>query len=122
MAMIGEELIDYAKKYDAAWSRLEACEQQNFRGHWILINPSDDITATGDYARRHNISVMASHDNRGDGWAILRTSDGEKDFDFNRVANDPRITFAHKGGFIAKTRERVAVGEIFELIEKAFVS
>lgn len=120
MLFIGRELIDYAEKYGAAWERLEACDQQNFRGHWILINHSDDITATGDYSREKKISVMASHDNRGHGWAILRTSEGEKAFDFNRVANDPRIAFAHKGGFIAKTRERLQVSEVFELIKEAF--
>lgn len=122
MRMIGRELIVYAEKYGAAWESLENCERQNFRGHWLLINHSDDITATGDFARQNHISVMASHDNRGAGWAILRTNEGEKSFDFNRVANDTRIAFAHKGGFIAKTHERVAVGEVFELIEKAFIA
>lgn len=122
MLIIGIELLVYAEKYGAAWMRLESCEQQNFRGHWLLINHSDDITATGDYARENHISVMASYDNRGTGWAILRTNEGEKVFDFNRIANDPRVAFAHKGGFIAKTRERVTVEEVFDLIEKAFVS
>lgn len=122
MRMIGTDLISCAEKYGAAWDRLESCERQNFRGHEVLINPSDDITATGDYSREKKISIMASFDNRGDGWAILRTVEGEKSFDFNRVANDPRIAFAHKGGFIAKTRERVAVGEVFDLIAKALVS
>jgi len=121
MRMIGDELIDYAEKYGAAWARLESCERQNFRGHEILINPSDDITATGDFARQNQISVMASHDNRGAGWSLLRMNEGEKAFDFSLVANDPRILFAHKGGFIAKTREYLAVGEVFDLIEKAIV-
>lgn len=122
MLLIGHELINYAEKYSTAWERLNGCERQNFRGHEVLINPSDDITATEDYAREKKISIMASHDNRGAGWAILRKNEGEKAFDFNLVASDPRIVFAHKGGFIAKTRERVAVGELFELIEKAFIS
>lgn len=121
MFLIGQELIEYAEKYGTAWERLENCERQNLRGHEVLINPSDDITATADFARQNHISVMASHDNRGAGWAILRTNKGEKAFDFNLVANDPRILFAHKGGFIAKTRERLAVGEVFDLIEKALV-
>lgn len=125
MYLIGNDLIDYAEKYDAAWERLKKDEHLNLRsycGYWIYYNHSDDITATGDYIREKKIAVMASHDNRGSGWAILRTNEGEKAFDFNRVANDPRIAFAHKGGFIAKTRERVAVGEIFDLIKKAFVA
>lgn len=122
MRMIGTELISYAEKYGEAWGRLEACDHRNFRGHWILINHSDDITATGDYSREHKISIMASHDNRGKGWAILRTNEGEKVFDFNLIANDPRVAFAHKGGFIAKTHERLRVDEMLELIEKALIA
>lgn len=122
MLFIGQELIDYAEKYGAAWERLDGCERQNFRGHEVLINPSDDITATGDYSREKKISIMASHDNRGAGWAILRTNEGENNFDFNLIAGDPRIAFAHKGGFIAKTKDRLAVGEVIDLIEKAFIS
>lgn len=125
MRMIGTELISYAEKYGAAWERLKNEEPRNlrsFRGHWIYLNHSDDITATGDYAREKKIAVMASHDNLGAGWAILRTNEGENNFDFNLIAGDPRIAFAHKGGFIAKTKDRLAVGEVIDLIEKAFIS
>lgn len=116
MRRIGKELIDHAEKYGAAWDRLEKCEAQNLRGYPVLINPSDDITATGDYMRERKIVVMCSHDNRGAGWAILRSNDFPK-INLALLANDPRIAFAHKGGFIAKTKERVSVDTLFELLK-----
>jgi hypothetical protein len=116
MRGIGQELITYAENYDVAWERLERCEQKNLNGYQIVINPCDDITATGDFMRERNIAVMCSWDNRGQGWAILRSNDYPQ-INLAQLANDPRIAFAHKGGFIAKTKEKIAVDELFELLK-----
>lgn len=117
MRLIGDELVKYAEKYGEAWGRLEKCERQNFRGHEILINPSDDLTATGDFAREHKLSIMCSHDNRGDGWAILRCND-TPGIDLSVLANDTRVAFAHKAGFIVKTKDRLNTDELFSLLQK----
>lgn len=116
MSTIGTELIVYAEQYGSAWERLEKCERQNFRGHEVLINPSDNLTATLDFAREHKLSIMCSHDNRGSGWAILRCND-TPGIDLTVLSSDPRVTFAHKAGFIAKTKERIVVEELFELLK-----
>lgn len=116
MRLIGQELIEYAQKYGAAWERLEKCERQNLRGHEVVINPSDDLTATGDFAREHKLSIMCSHDNRGNGWAILRCND-TPGIDLSVLANDTRVAFAHKAGFIAKTKEMLNTDELFSLLK-----
>lgn len=116
MRNIGKELIEYAEKYDAAWQRLESCERQNLRGHEVLINPSDDLTATGDFARKSKLSVMCSYDNRGEGWAILRCND-TPGINLSVLADHPQVAFAHKAGFIAKTKQRISVEELFSLLQ-----
>lgn len=116
MRNIGKELTGYAEKYGAAWERLETCERQNLRGHEVLINPSDDLTATLDFAREHKLSVMCSHDNRGEGWAVLRCND-TPGINLAMLANDARVAFAHKDGSIAKTKSRIAVDELFDLLK-----
>ncbi len=128
MINIGRELIDHAERYDAAWERLEKCDtfcisdprgsdfyESDGKSYHIMINPSDDITATGDFMRERKIAVMCSHDNRGNGWAILRSNDFTE-INLAPLANDPRIQFAHKGGFIAKTKERVYVSDLLEIL------
>jgi hypothetical protein len=35
--------------------------------------------------------------------------------------NDPRIAFAHKGGFIAKTKDQVTMGDLIDLVIAAKV-
>lgn len=116
MRNIGKELIEYAEKYDAAWQRLESCERQNLSGHEVVINPSDDLTATGDFARERKLSIMCSHDNRGDGWAILRCND-TPGINLSVLADHPQVVFAHKAGFIAKTKQRISVEELFVLLQ-----
>lgn len=115
-----QELIDHAECYGAALERLEKCEHKNLCGYEIVINPSDDITATGDFMREHKIAVMCSHDNRGNGWAILRSND-YPEINLAPLANDPRVQFAHKGGFIAKTKERISTKMLFDLLQTILI-
>ena len=65
-----------------------------------------DIDAVGDVVLdecRAEIAVF--DDNRGDGWTVLRRNDSPK-FDFAKCADIPGVLFAHKGGFIAKTKAK----------------
>ena len=56
-----------------------------------------------------------SKDPRGAGYALYRINDHPR-IDFTLAATHPDISFAHTGGFVAKTRTLDAdVGEILEL-------
>jgi hypothetical protein len=39
--------------------------------------------------------------------------------DFSKVEGDERIKFAHKTGFIAKTKQRIPINEVLKLVEQA---
>lgn len=60
-------------------------------------------------------------DDRGPGHILYRFDDDER-IDFSRLAGDERIAFAHKGGFVAKTRERAVLDELAEIIGISVVS
>jgi hypothetical protein len=38
---------------------------------------------------------------------------------FNLIANSPDIAFAHKNGFMAKTKERLPLDALLTLVSKA---
>lgn len=59
--------------------------------------------------------VLVVPDDRGDGWTLLRINN-DPTIDFSVLENHPEIEFAHKGGFIAKTKSK---GEFRHLIEAA---
>jgi hypothetical protein len=64
--------------------------------------------------------IVISLDRRGsDGWRLYRY-DGAP-VDFYRLVNYPEIDFAHKSGFLAKTRERLPLAELTKLIAGAVI-
>ena len=69
----------------------------------------DEILSSG-----RPVYVLITHDDRGDGWTLYRFDDSPR-VDFASIGSDPRVLFAHKGGFIAKTRERLPVEDVIEL-------
>jgi hypothetical protein len=63
--------------------------------------------------------IVISLDRQGNGWRLFRY-DGTP-VDFNRIADCPEVEFAHKSGFLAKTRERLTVDKLIDLVSKAVI-
>ncbi len=61
--------------------------------------------------------IVISLDRRGKGWRLFRY-DGTP-VDFSLISDRSEIAFAHKSGFIAKTKERLAIDDLIVLVSKA---
>ncbi|MFC2052146.1 MYG1 family protein [Chloroflexota bacterium] len=61
--------------------------------------------------------IVISLDRRSKGWRLFRY-DGAT-VDFSLISDHPEIVFAHKSGFMAKTKERLGIDELIELVSKA---
>jgi hypothetical protein len=61
--------------------------------------------------------VRVGFDDRSPGWAVMRRADAPG-WSFAALASDPRVEFAHKGGFIFKTKERIPETELLDLINQ----
>ena len=61
--------------------------------------------------------IVISLDRRDRGWRLFRY-DGTA-VDFSLIAERPEIAFAHKSGFLATTRERLAIDELTALMSRA---
>jgi hypothetical protein len=81
---------------------------------------SEHIRARLEADLGETIPISIGHDSRGRGWALNRLDDDPR-VDFHRIVDDPRVMFAHHGGFVAKTDERVSWDEVAELISKAVI-
>lgn len=66
----------------------------------------------------HDPSVVVSNDDRGEGVSLYRRNDAPG-VDFSRLAGDPRVVFAHVGGFIAKTKAGLTEEDLLELLAMA---
>jgi len=76
----------------------------------------EDMMAAG----AADIAFSITLDDRGAGHALYRFDDDSR-IDFSRLEGDDRVSFAHKGGFIAKTRSRLGMDELMELVKKSIV-
>jgi len=64
--------------------------------------------------------IVISLDRRDAGWRLFRY-DGTP-VDFSRIAECPEVAFAHKSGFMAKTKERLNKAALIALVSKAVTS
>lgn len=121
MADIGRAMLGYAEEI---WGQLEWL-QKNAQLMTIgtvpaMVIESDNTKGTQKYrdARHPELGICISHDDRGAGWSLYRFNDHPQ-VDFSRVKDDPRVLFAHAGGFIAKTKERLPLSEVYALVRRA---
>ena len=63
--------------------------------------------------------IVISLDRRDKGWRLFRY-DGAP-VDFSLISDRPEIAFAHKSGFMAKTKERLAMDDLIALVSKAVI-
>ncbi len=61
--------------------------------------------------------IVITLDRREKGWRLFRY-DGTP-VDFSLISDRPEIAFAHKTGFMAKTKERLAIDDLIALVSKA---
>ncbi len=63
--------------------------------------------------------IVISMDRRGEGWRLFRYEGTP--VDFSRLAGLPEIEFAHKSGFLAKTKAKLSTGALISLISRAII-
>jgi hypothetical protein len=61
--------------------------------------------------------IVISLDRNGNGWRLFRY-DGTP-VNFSLISDRPEIAFAHKNGFMAKTKERLSIDDLISLVSKA---
>jgi hypothetical protein len=66
------------------------------------------------YLNDEDIVISITPSNRGAGWELLRLGDNTI-VDFRTLEGNPKIRFVHGSGFLAKTHERLPMGEVIDL-------
>jgi hypothetical protein len=123
MRSFGQEVIKGARQLSSQfefWANAERCTVKN---RTILIGLTNDSTGVQRYSSRMNppADISISYDGRGEGWRLARLNDA-MGVDFSNLEDDEEIKFAHKTGFIAKTKRRIPITEVMKLVERAIIN
>ena len=106
----GEKVLATAQKFKDFCQMADQWDHPEFDGVKVMdftwASPGDALDFGDAYARSRGITggVLVSRDNRGPGLALFRREDDPR-VDFSVLEGNEAVTFAHKGGFIAKTVE-----------------
>jgi len=120
MTLIGEQLISHAEEMGERLDMLEGAMTLtnlcgiNIYSHSIKENPTLAMTK---WLEGRDAGVTICPDDRGDGWMLYRVDDHPR-VNFSVIEDDDNVIFAHKGGFIAKTKP-MSLPEAMVLVERS---
>lgn len=115
----GEHVIKEAALLKQQIDFWKECPRLMIAGVPAIIGETTESAGLEEFRRLvpNPPDIVISLDRRGGGWRLFRY-DGTP-VDFRRIADSPAIAFVHNSGFLAKTRERIAVNELVKLVERA---
>jgi hypothetical protein len=120
MRSFGQHVITGARTLSSQFEFWANSEKRIVKNKTVLIGLTNDSTGVQRYSSRMDppAEISVSYDGRGEGWRLARLNDS-MGVDFSILEGDEIIKFAHKTGFIAKTKQRIPVNEVMKLVEKA---
>ena len=118
----GTNIIEYAAKLKKQVDFWKSARRLVIAGVAAVIGETRQSMGIEEFRRLDNNppDIVISLDRRSEGWRLYRY-DGAP-VDFSLLANCPEIEFAHKSGFMAKTRERLPIEILTDLISKAVLT
>jgi hypothetical protein len=87
----------------------------------VIIGETRESAGLEEFRRLDNNppDVVISLDRHDEGWRLFRF-DGTP-VDFSLISDRPEIAFAHKSGFMAKTKERLEIKDLIDLVSRAVI-
>jgi hypothetical protein len=115
----GENVISDARMLKRQIDYWKTCPRLVIAGVPAMIGETRESAGLAEFRRvaADPPDIVISMDRRDEGWRLFRY-DGAP-VDFSLIAGSPEIAFAHKSGFLAKTKRHLTVNELVALISKA---
>lgn len=117
MQSFGQKMIAEADHLRSQFDFWQTCDTTLLRDQLVLIGLTDDSTGIQRYSDKLEVpvSIAITYDDRNDGWKLKRLKDAG-DVDFSKLDGHTEIRFAHKNGFLAKTKRRLPLEGVMELV------
>ena len=116
MKAFGQSMLEQANALLKGMEFWQNARRVSIKQKICLVGETFDLTGAEEYCDRLDspFSMTVSYDKRGEGWTLKRYKD-DPGVDFSLISAHPTVKFAHPGGFIAKTRERIPLDDVLAL-------
>jgi hypothetical protein len=117
----GTHLIESARMLKFQIDFWKTCSRLVIAGVPAMIGETIESAGLEEFRRldENPPDIVISLDRRNEGWRLFRY-DGTP-VDFSLIADRPEIAFAHKSGFMAKTKVRLPIDDLISLVSKAVI-
>ncbi len=117
----GAYIIESARRLETQINFWKAARRFVVAGVPVAIGETRESFGLEEFRRLESNppDIIISLDRRSEGWRLYRYEGTP--VDFSLIANRPEIEFAHKSGFLAKTKERLPIDELIALVGKAII-
>ncbi len=118
---LGSYIIEQARVLKSQIDFWRTCRRMVIAGVPAMIGETNESAGLEEFRRleENPPDIVISLDRRSGGWRLFRY-EGTR-VDFSLIIDRPEIAFAHKSGFMAKTRERLAIEDLVALVSMAVI-
>jgi hypothetical protein len=118
---LGRHLIEGARALKKQIDYWKSIPLTRISGVPAVIGDTRESLGLEEFRRlvKNPPDIVISMDRRGEGWRLFRYEGSP--VDFSRIAGRPEVEFAHKTGFLAKTREKLPLEKLLPLVARAVV-
>lgn len=122
MKAFGQTLIDRGYRLKEQILFWQNCERLQVKDKIVLVGYTDETGGSIQFCEtlEQIPAIRINYDGRGDGWSMATIKDADG-VDFYKLEGHHQIKFAHKNGFIAKTKERIPLEDVLYLVEQAII-
>ncbi len=115
----GVSIIEHARMLKSQIDFWKTCRRMVIEGVPVMIGETNESAGLEEFRRldENPPDVVLSLDRRGGGWRLFRFEGAP--VDFSLIADYPQIAFAHKSGFMAKTKGRMPINDVIDLVSSA---
>ncbi|MBI4330589.1 MAG: MYG1 family protein [Chloroflexi bacterium] len=115
----GAHIIEDARKLKRQIDFWKTSPRLVIAGVPAMIGETRESAGLEEFRRldKNPPDIVISLDRRDNGWRLFRYEGTP--VDFSLISDRPEIAFAHKSGFMAKTRERLPIDDLINLVSKA---
>ncbi|MEK7354288.1 MAG: MYG1 family protein [Chloroflexota bacterium] len=117
----GRHIIGEARTLKSQIDFWKTCSRLIIAGVQAMIGETTESAGLEEFRRLDDNppDIVISIDRRDNGWRLFRYEGAP--VDFSLISDRPEIAFAHKSGFMAKTKERLSIEDLITLVNKAVI-